>query len=123
MRWGNMTQSKLRDGHLRDRIVSNIFEKAEKISEVVVKKEQKVRDWDRMIDNVLTSKYTGYPIMIFLLGVVFWLTITGANYPSQLLATGLFWIEERLIDLFALINTPHWLNGVLMLEYIEPLHG
>ena len=53
--------------------------------------------------------------MIALLGVVFWLTITGANYPSQLLSTGLFWIEDRLTDFFFFLHAPDWLYGILVL--------
>lgn len=52
--------------------------------------------------------------MIALLGVVFWITITGANYPSELIATGLFWIEDRLTDLFNLLEAPKWLHGVMV---------
>ncbi|MCQ4711925.1 ferrous iron transporter B, partial [[Clostridium] innocuum] len=49
---------------------------------------------DRKLDKILTSRLTGYPVMILLLAMVFWLTITGANYPSQLLADGLFWVQD-----------------------------
>ena len=49
---------------------------------------------DRKLDRILTSKRTGFPIMLALLLVVFWLTITGANYPSQWLADGLFWVQD-----------------------------
>ena len=38
---------------------------------------------DRKLDKILTSRFTGYPVMIGMLAVVFWLTITGANYPSR----------------------------------------
>ncbi|MCK7525527.1 MAG: hypothetical protein MZV64_51925 [Ignavibacteriales bacterium] len=41
---------------------------------------------DRTFDKILTSKYLGFPIMFLILGVVFWLTIEGANVPSGLLA-------------------------------------
>ena len=53
--------------------------------------------------------------MILLLFFIFWLTITGANYPSSLLADGLFWIQERLSDLFFLLHAPDWLHGALVL--------
>ena len=45
---------------------------------------------DRKIDRILTSKTFGIPIMIGLLGLIFWITIEGANIPSELLAKGLF---------------------------------
>lgn len=53
--------------------------------------------------------------MLLLLAFVFWLTITGANYPSQLLSNGLFWIQDRLSDFFRYVNAPEWLHGILVL--------
>ncbi len=70
---------------------------------------------DRKLDKILTSRLTGYPVMILLLAMVFWLTITGANYPSQLLADGLFWVQDRLTELFVYLNAPDWLHGILIL--------
>ena len=70
---------------------------------------------DRKLDRILTSKRTGFPIMLALLLVVFWLTITGANYPSQWLADGLFWVQDRLTDFFTWMHAPDWLHGALVL--------
>jgi len=41
---------------------------------------------DAKIDKIVTSKAWGFPIMILILGVVLWITIIGANYPSSMLA-------------------------------------
>ena len=41
----------------------------------------------RTVDRILTSPYLGFPIMFLILGVVFWLTIEGANVPSGLIAS------------------------------------
>ena len=70
---------------------------------------------DRRLDKILTSRATGIPVMLLLLAGVFWLTITGANYPSQLLSDGLFWVQDRLTDLFTYFNAPDWLHGALVL--------
>ena len=70
---------------------------------------------DRKIDRILTNKWTGFPIMIALLLVVFWLTITGANVPSRLLSDGLFWVQDRLTEMFQYFGAPDWLHGMLIL--------
>lgn len=70
---------------------------------------------DRKLDRLLTSKRTGYPVMILLLAFVLWLTIAGANYPSLLLSVGLFQIQEELTKLFRFLGAPDWLHGVLVL--------
>lgn len=46
------------------------------------------RDWDQIIDRLVTNRGTGFPIMVMLLTAVLWLTITGANVPSAMLADG-----------------------------------
>jgi ferrous iron transport protein B len=53
--------------------------------------------------------------MLALLAGIFWLTIVGANYPSALLSAGLFWIQDRLTELFTLLGAPAWLHGLLVL--------
>ena len=67
------------------------------------------------LDRLLTARATGIPAMLLLLAAVLWLTTEGANYPSQLLSDGLFWIQDRLTDLFVWLNAPEWLHGALVL--------
>jgi ferrous iron transport protein B len=55
----------------------------------------------------------GLPIMALGLAAVFWLTIVGANYPSAVLAAGLFAIERHAATLFDAIGAPMWLTGFL----------
>jgi ferrous iron transport protein B len=100
---------------LRDELVTTLVSTAEKISIKVVSKENsKYNNTDRKIDKILTSKIYGIPIMIFLLCVVFWITITGANYPSSLLSTALFWIEDKLSIYLLGLGAPLWLEGILI---------
>jgi ferrous iron transport protein B len=95
----------------RDKIVTKIIEKCEEISrKTIVCEEKKYAERDRKIDRVLTSRATGIPIMLLLLLLVFWLTITGANYPSEMLAVGLFWLQDRLAEFFTWINAPLWIS-------------
>ncbi|MDR2531626.1 MAG: ferrous iron transporter B [Oscillospiraceae bacterium] len=70
---------------------------------------------DRKLDRILTNKLTGIPIMLALLCAVFWLTITGAEYPSEALFAGLFRFGDLLTDFFLRLGTPEWVHGVLVL--------
>lgn len=107
---------------LRDKIVTRIVKIAESIcSKTVFFEKENYNDFDRKIDKYLTSKMFGIPIMIFLLGIVFWITITGANVPSELLAKGLFWIEDKLTLFFLWLGTPEWIHGVLVLGIYQTL--
>ncbi len=101
--------------NIKDRIVSGIYQQAEGISAQVVRTENPYQSsLDTRLDGILTSRWLGFPIMLLLLTLVLWITITGANYPSQLLANGLFWFEGQLLHLFATWGVPVWLTGVLI---------
>ncbi|MEW6723524.1 MAG: ferrous iron transport protein B [Bacillota bacterium] len=101
---------------IRDRLVTAIFRRTEEVAGLAVS-QRKPRgiDWDRRLDDILTSRWLGIPIMLILLGVIFWITVSGANYPSELLARALFWGQDRLTDLFTVWGAPAWLHGVLVL--------
>lgn len=99
----------------RDEIVSTLVKKAEEISKDVVSYSiEKYNERDRKIDKILTSKKFGIPIMILLLGIILWITITGANYPSQVLSKLLFYIQDKLTEFFVWIKAPAWLEGILV---------
>lgn len=69
---------------------------------------------DRRIDRIVTSRRWGYPLMIALLALIFFLTISGANVPSRWLAKGLFWVEDALAALLLRLGAPAWLRGLLV---------
>ncbi len=101
--------------NIKDRIVSGIYQQAEGISAQVVRTENLYQtSLEARLDGILTSHWLGFPIMLLLLTLVLWITITGANYPSQLLAGGLFWLEGQLLHLFAVWGMPAWLTGLLI---------
>ncbi len=117
-----LSESGIDASTLRDKIVSSIVRRAEDICKKAVRFEnEKYKETDRRIDKVLTSKVFGLPIMLALLGVIFWLTITGANYPSQLISDGLFWLEDQLTAFFTGLGTPAWVHGVLVLGIYRTL--
>lgn len=93
-----------------------IVKKAEQVCQNVVSGTENPYDGrDRRLDRLFTSKATGFPIMLLMLMGIFWLTITGANYPSELLSKGLFWLQDRLLELFAMTPAPQWLADMLVL--------
>ncbi|MDI3480751.1 MAG: ferrous iron transport protein [Tepidanaerobacteraceae bacterium] len=111
-----LKQNDIKGDEVRDRIVASIVKKAEEICKiVVVYEDMQYNQFDRKIDNILTSRTFGIPVMIAVLGCVFWLTLQGANYPSQVLALRLFWIESRLTDFFVWAGLPERLHGALVL--------
>ena len=113
----SMEKEKLEENkdNFKDIIVSSIVNTAEKISNSVCTYENNnYSTRDRKIDKILTSKIFGLPIMILFLGIIFWITIVGANYPSQGLFSFFAWIQEKLIIGAEAINLPDWLSSMLI---------
>lgn len=101
--------------NIRDVIVSDIVKTAERIFQMcVTHRSESCHAKDRRLDKIFTSKMTGIPVMLLLLGVIFWITIVGANYPSKLLSLGLFKIEDLLSSFFAYLGAPSWLESLLV---------
>jgi ferrous iron transport protein B len=71
--------------------------------------------FDRRLDDLLTSRVFGFPLMLLLLAVVFWITIAGANVPSAMLASFLLdTVHPWLKGLADGISLPWWLSGFLI---------
>ena len=100
---------------LQDDLASSIVRTAERICRgVVFYPEEDCDKKDRRLDRVFTSRLTGFPIMLLGLLGIFWLTITGANYPSELLSRLLFCLEDRLAALFSSAGVPAVITDLLL---------
>lgn len=100
---------------LKDRIVGALVKKGEEIFKKCVKQEKaEYTGADRKIDRLLTSRATGIPIMLLGLGVIFWITICGANYPSELLNRLFARLGDALNHLLLNMNTPEIIRAPLL---------
>lgn len=100
-----------------DYLTESIYTDAAQISRKTVqqKGKQSVFSIERKIDRIVTSKTWGFPIMLLILSVVLWLTITGANYPSEMLADLLMgWLYPLLKSGALSLHFPWWLSGFLI---------
>lgn len=99
----------------KDITVSAIVETAERTAERTVKREKtKYSKRDRYLDRFFTGKFTGYAVMAALLALVFWLTLTGANYPSELLSRFFSLIETKLYGFLSGLSVPIWITDALV---------
>ena len=101
-------------GNFRDRLVTALYEHAEQlVSRSVHETGENRWDFDQRIDRLLTSRWLGLPLMMLLLGLVFWVTIQAANVPSQILANALFGFERAAAGWFETLGAPWWLTGLV----------
>jgi ferrous iron transport protein B len=71
--------------------------------------------FDRKLDALLTSRVFGFPLMLLILAIVFWITIEGANVPSAMLASLLIdsghgWLKA----MSASLGVPWWIDGFVL---------
>ncbi|MCZ2083468.1 MAG: ferrous iron transport protein B [Flavobacteriales bacterium] len=101
----------------RNDLVESIYAKSAKLVKDSVSSDKTQRSFrlDRAIDNIVTHRIWGFPIMFLLLGAVLWITIVGSNYPSQMLASLLLDTIHPLLKNGAVsLNFPWWLSGFLV---------
>ncbi len=93
----------------------DLIQKAEDIAkEVVTYEDAKYDRRNRKIDKIVTSKFFSLPIMLSLLMLIFWITIKGANYPSDLLFNLFNHIEQYLLKFLVFLEAPDWVIGILI---------
>ncbi len=98
-----------------DELVAALYDHACRISaKVVTQVGERRRSWDERLDRLVTSRTWGFGFMLLLLGVVFWLTIAGANVPSQMIADVLFAFETVLARWCEALGVPWWVTGALV---------
>jgi len=98
----------------RDEIVKSLYNEAETIAKRAVKEAtEKKYDFDQKIDRLVTSPIVGLPIMLILLTIIIWLTVSGANVASAWIANILFAIGDWGRTLFNQIGMPWWITGFL----------
>ncbi len=110
LRWGV-------GGNVHEALTEAIYTDAASIADRAVSRsaEGPKFDLDRTIDKIVTHRFWGFPVMILLFALVFWITITGANIPSSWLASlligkGLPWLSGVALSL----GFPLWLKGLLI---------
>lgn len=90
----------------RLRLAADIASKCTEYTETYIRRDLK-------IDRILTSKKYGIPIMIMGLAVILWITVCGANYPSELLSRLFSWFKPYLNDFLHAAKLPDAAVGII----------
>lgn len=96
---------------IREKISEQNYNYASNIKNNYVKEDLKKINKDKKIDDIITSKVFGIPIMLTLLGIIFWITIQGANIPSKILSNILFSFQYKLSNLFIQWGLSDFIRG------------
>ncbi len=98
---------------LAETIAATLYETASRISNTVTLKTGKDYGLSKG-EKIFTKRCSAYFVMFFMLSVILYITIAGANYPSEWLSTFFYWCEIKLVNLADMMNIPEFLKGMLI---------
>lgn len=108
------TEEDCRSDAFREARSLAFLERAAEICEQVLQKKEERDRFTERLDHILLSPQTGIPIMLMLLGGVFWLTVAGANLPSAILMEAMERGGEMLRSGLTTLAVPTWLESLLL---------
>ena len=112
--WEDLAAAGVTAEGFRDEVTSTLLLTARVIAGRCVTEKGRSDGGDRRLDRILTGRLTAFPVMLALLALVFYLTMVGANGPSELLSDGFAWLGERLrAALYALSAPPALISAVV----------
>ena len=98
---------------LPETIASTIYETASRVSRTVTLKSDKEYKLTKN-EKIFTNRFSAYFVMFIMLSVILYITIAGANYPSQWLSVFFNWCELKLMAIADFMNMPEFLKGMLI---------
>lgn len=98
---------------IRDKSAVAAVMRAEEIYKKCVTADRQHSAADRKLDRIFTGR-AGIFAMLLLLALVIWITVYGANYPSELLFSAFDALGVRLRQLLSSLNAPEALTGALI---------
>ena len=106
-------ESKNELNNLSETIASTIYETASRVSKTVTLKSDKEYKLTKN-EKIFTNRFSAYFVMFLMLSIILYITIAGANYPSQWLSVFFNWCELKLMDIADFMNMPEFLKGMLI---------
>ena len=98
---------------LSETIAATLYENASRISNIVTLKSSESNILSKS-EKIFTNKLSAYIVMFAMLSLILYITIAGANYPSQWLSAFFTWCETKLVAFADLINIPDFFKGMFI---------
>ena len=95
-----------------DSIMKSIYDKCSEITSIVVKKKSINRT--SKLDKILTNKLTGIPLMLIMVIAILYISIVGANYPSNMLFNFFNWLKPIINNFLINIHIPKSIIDLLV---------
>ena len=112
---GILSDSGIRFDKFSGILAETAVTRAEEIAKkVITYKKENYSAFDRKTDKILTSRILGYPLMLVLLAIVFWITVKGANYISSALSFCFGYVEKLLCGILNFFNAPQLITEIVI---------
>ncbi len=98
---------------LSENIASTLYETASQISNAVILNSEKEYKLPKS-ERIFTNRFSAYFVMLVMLSAILYITIAGANYPSQWLSAFFNWCELKLVNIADFMNIPEFVKGMLI---------
>ncbi len=98
----------------QERIAQRIGELAHSIASKTLSHSERRIERTKRIDRIVTGRFTALPIMLLLLFAVLYITVIGANYPSELLSRGFNIAEGYINRLLTAMSAPDFIREMLV---------
>ncbi len=98
---------------LSETIASTLYEIASRISDAVTIRPDENYKLTKA-EKIFTKTISAYFVMFIMLSIILYITVAGANYPSQWLSAFFSWCELQLINISDFINMPEFIKGMLI---------
>ncbi len=108
-----LSERNLTSEQITDQIISAAIRTAQNVAGCCIKKPHNADSRDRKLDRLFLGKYGGITLLLLLV-VILWITMTGANVPSELLSRGLFSLGDYLHQGMQILQAPAWLDSLLI---------
>lgn len=99
---------------VRENIIEKIYEKCKSIRSNYIEQKGDKYLRDRKIDDIITSKKFGIPIMISLIAVILFITINLSNIPSSILSNMFNYLEGKLSIFLNYLHFPVFIHDMLV---------
>lgn len=99
---------------IREKISEQNYNYANYLKQKYVIEDYAKLNRDKKIDDIVTSKIFGIPIMLLLLSLILWITIQGANVPSQILSNLFFGFQPKLAGWLIKLGAPDFVIGIIV---------
>ncbi len=110
----HLSEQKISAIVLRDMLVESLLFRSREIADCCTSSPDACSESVHLSDKILTSRWLGIPMILLFLALLLWITISGANIPSNLMMSFFLWLKPHITSFLSILPLPLWLISLLI---------